>query len=102
MQKQIAACWSSGMILASGARCHGFDSRASPFILKLFELNLTDWIILLIVKVLIQNKMILNFTLKDSCVRMQLLLIKIILRDLHSHIKMEKRPWVDLNHQPFG
>ncbi len=24
------ACWSSGMILASGARGHGFDSRASP------------------------------------------------------------------------
>ena len=33
---------------------------------------------------------------------MQLLLIKIILRDLDSHIQIEKRPCVDLNHQPFG
>ena len=25
-----AACWSSDMILVTGARGHGFDSRASP------------------------------------------------------------------------
>ena len=32
--------------------------------------------------------MICNITLKDSCVRIQLLLIKIILRDVHSHINI--------------
>ena len=54
-------------------------------------------LILPIFKVLMQNKIIFNITLRDSCVRMQPFLIKIILRDLHSHIKIEKRPWVDLN-----
>lgn len=30
-KKFWAAAWFSGIILASGARGHGFDSRSSPF-----------------------------------------------------------------------
>ena len=36
---ELKACWSSGMILASGARGPGFNSRTSPCLLFLKELQ---------------------------------------------------------------